>query len=61
MAVRAARAADFEAVLDVWKRARKGARRISALVADDEPEAGALWQALGYEHNAHLSRFVKNV
>jgi ribosomal protein S18 acetylase RimI-like enzyme len=39
---------------------RKGARRITALVADDEPEAAGLWRALGYERD-ELSRFVRNL
>jgi ribosomal protein S18 acetylase RimI-like enzyme len=38
-----------------------GARRISAIVADDGPEAAALWHALGYERDGHLSRFVRNL
>jgi hypothetical protein len=37
------------------------ASRVSAIVADDEPEAAALWRALGYERDGHLSRFVRNL
>jgi ribosomal protein S18 acetylase RimI-like enzyme len=38
-----------------------GARRVSAIVADDETEAAALWIALGYERDSHLSRYVRNI
>jgi hypothetical protein len=35
-----------------------GARRVTALVADDEADAPALWRAVGYEHDAQLARYV---
>jgi ribosomal protein S18 acetylase RimI-like enzyme len=39
----------------------KGARRINALLGSDEPEAAAFWTALGYEHDAKIARYVRNL
>ena len=39
----------------------KGARRITALVGSDEQEASAFWEALGYECDANVARFVRNL
>ena len=39
----------------------RGSRRVSALVwRDDEPAYG-LWEATGYEDNAGVARFVRNL
>jgi ribosomal protein S18 acetylase RimI-like enzyme len=37
------------------------APRITALVGVDEPEAGALWRAAGYELDEKIVRFVRNL
>ena len=39
----------------------RGARRVTALVAADDDPATALWRAAGYEHNAHIARYVRNI
>ncbi|MBI5106137.1 MAG: GNAT family N-acetyltransferase [Solirubrobacterales bacterium] len=39
----------------------KGARRVSALVADEEAEATALWAAVGYARDGQLARWVRNL
>lgn len=39
----------------------KGARRVTALVADAEEDATALWRATGYRHDEQLSRFVRDL
>ena len=39
----------------------RGARRISAIVAESEGEATALWRSAGYEHDETVARFVKNL
>jgi ribosomal protein S18 acetylase RimI-like enzyme len=38
----------------------RGAVRLSAIVAEDEPHAVAFWAAAGYEQQAERLRFVKN-
>ena len=38
-----------------------GARRVTALVGGTDDEAVALWRAAGYEHDALMTRFVKNL
>ena len=40
---------------------RVGARRVTALVAHEEKEATCLWQSEGYEYDAKISRFVRNL
>jgi ribosomal protein S18 acetylase RimI-like enzyme len=39
----------------------KGARRVTALVAEQEPDAVGLWRALGYERDEYVVRFVRNL
>jgi ribosomal protein S18 acetylase RimI-like enzyme len=39
----------------------KGAKRVTALVAEQEPDAAALWRALGYERDEYVVRFVRNL
>lgn len=39
----------------------RGARRITALLVSDDPEATALWKAAGYEHDERMGRFVKTL
>jgi ribosomal protein S18 acetylase RimI-like enzyme len=36
----------------------RGAVRLTAIVADDEPGAMGFWRATGYEHQRHRARFV---
>jgi len=49
-------------VAEVEKRfARQGARRITALVVKDHPEAMSFWQAAGYELDHRVARFVRNL
>jgi ribosomal protein S18 acetylase RimI-like enzyme len=38
----------------------RGALRLDAIVAADDPVAIALWQALGYERQQDRARFVRN-
>jgi len=38
-----------------------GARRVTALVAHDEPDAVGLWAAAGYARDADIARFVRNL
>jgi len=38
-----------------------GAIRLTAIVADDEPTAGAFWRAAGYQRQQHRVRFVRLV
>ncbi len=40
---------------------RQGARRVTALVAYDDAEAGGFWQAAGYPRDAAIGRHVKNL
>jgi ribosomal protein S18 acetylase RimI-like enzyme len=43
------------------KRLReRGAARLDAIVAADEPVATAFWEALGYERQRDRARFVQN-
>jgi ribosomal protein S18 acetylase RimI-like enzyme len=39
----------------------RGAKRITALVETDHPWATAFWQAAGYDRDARLERFVRNL
>ena len=39
----------------------KGARRVTALVAEAEVGAAALWGAAGYEYDRDMMRFVRNL
>jgi ribosomal protein S18 acetylase RimI-like enzyme len=41
------------------KLAEMGAVRLTAIVADDERAAVALWEAVGYERQVDTSRFVR--
>jgi ribosomal protein S18 acetylase RimI-like enzyme len=41
--------------------AARGARRVSALVAHEEPDAIGLWAAAGYARDADIARFVRNL
>jgi ribosomal protein S18 acetylase RimI-like enzyme len=38
----------------------RGAVRLSAIVADDDPTAMSFWRAAGYEHQRHRARFVRH-
>jgi len=38
-----------------------GARRLTAIVAEDERPAAGLWEAVGYERQADRARFVRNL
>ena len=38
----------------------RGAVRLTAIVADDDPTAMSFWQATGYEHQRHRARFVRH-
>jgi ribosomal protein S18 acetylase RimI-like enzyme len=40
---------------------RRGARRVTALVAHEEQDAVQLWQAMGYQRDEQISRFVRNL
>jgi ribosomal protein S18 acetylase RimI-like enzyme len=40
---------------------RRGARRVTALIADEDDHAAALWRAAGYEHNPNIARYVRNI
>jgi ribosomal protein S18 acetylase RimI-like enzyme len=39
----------------------RGARRVTALVAREDTVARALWLELGYEDDARIGRFVRNL
>lgn len=39
----------------------RGAARLTAVVASDEPEAVGFWSAVGYERQQSRARFVRNV
>jgi ribosomal protein S18 acetylase RimI-like enzyme len=39
----------------------RGAVRLTAIVADDDPTAMSFWRAAGYEHQQHRARFVHRV
>ena len=38
----------------------RGAVRLTAIVADDDPTAMSFWQATGYEQQRHRARFVRH-
>jgi len=38
----------------------RGAVRLTAIVADDDPTAMSFWRAAGYEHQQHRARFVRH-
>jgi ribosomal protein S18 acetylase RimI-like enzyme len=40
---------------------RRGARRVSALVAREDEVAGGLWAAAGYAYDDVIGRFVRNL
>ena len=40
---------------------RKGASRVTALVAHGEAEAHALWRSAGYQFDKQIQRFVRNL
>jgi ribosomal protein S18 acetylase RimI-like enzyme len=40
---------------------RRGARRVSALVARDDEAATALWRSVGYEPQEYTARFVRSL
>jgi hypothetical protein len=39
----------------------RGAVRLTAIVADDNPAAMAFWRAAGYEQQAHRARFIRHI
>jgi ribosomal protein S18 acetylase RimI-like enzyme len=39
----------------------RGARRVTALVAREDLPAARLWEAAGYERDAYVDRFVRNL
>ena len=41
--------------------AEQGARRVTALVAHEEPDAVGLWAAAGYTRDEDIVRFVRNL
>lgn len=38
----------------------RGALRLDAIVASDQPEALGFWRAVGYQHQGDRARFVRN-
>ncbi|HEY7891239.1 MAG TPA: GNAT family N-acetyltransferase [Solirubrobacteraceae bacterium] len=40
--------------------AARGARRLTAIVAEHDPRAGGFWRATGYEHQRDRARYVKH-
>ena len=49
-------------VAEAERRLRaKGARRITALVVKSEEDALAFWQAIGYDHDQRMLRYVKTL
>jgi ribosomal protein S18 acetylase RimI-like enzyme len=40
---------------------RQGAKRITALVAYDDPVAGAFWDSVGYPQDLQIGRRVRNI
>jgi ribosomal protein S18 acetylase RimI-like enzyme len=40
---------------------RKGARRVTALVAHEEEDAVGLWERAGYRQDEQIARFVRNL
>ena len=43
------------------KLADQGCRRITALVAAQERQATAFWEAVGYRHDDRMARYVRNI
>jgi ribosomal protein S18 acetylase RimI-like enzyme len=41
----------------LWER---GALRLTAIVADDDPPARGFWESTGYQHQQHRARFVRH-
>lgn len=41
----------------LWER---GAVRLTAIVADDDPPARGFWESTGYQHQQHRARFVRH-
>ncbi len=39
----------------------RGAQRITALVANDDPVASAVWRAAGYDQDRQIGRCVRNL
>jgi ribosomal protein S18 acetylase RimI-like enzyme len=48
--------AEAERIFEQW-----GVKRITALVEKDRPWAVEFWQAVGYEFDERVSRYVRNV
>ena len=49
-------------VREVERRLREvGARRITALVLEDNDGAQTFWSAVGYDHDESIRRYVRNV
>ncbi len=42
-----------------WRLRERGAVRLTAIVADDDPTAMSFWQAAGYERQRQRARFVR--
>jgi ribosomal protein S18 acetylase RimI-like enzyme len=40
---------------------KRGAIRLTAIVADDQDGAMGFWRAVGYEHQRHRARFVRHL
>ncbi len=53
--------ASTERARDEQQLERKGARRITALVAYDAHDAGAFWDAAGYPQDTKIGRRVRNL
>jgi ribosomal protein S18 acetylase RimI-like enzyme len=41
----------------LWER---GAVRLTAIVADDDPTAKSFWESTGYQYQQHRARFVRH-
>jgi ribosomal protein S18 acetylase RimI-like enzyme len=39
----------------------RGARRLTAIVADDEPLGARFWSSVGYERQANRARFIRHL
>jgi ribosomal protein S18 acetylase RimI-like enzyme len=39
----------------------RGARRLTAIVADDDPSALAFWSSVGYQPQQHRARFIREL
>jgi ribosomal protein S18 acetylase RimI-like enzyme len=57
---RAGVARQLVAAAERWLNAR-GARRASALVEDDRPDAKAFWSAAGFAYHEGIGRYTKSV